>query len=165
MKVTASQPRAELKWPVSFMVTSIIVFLLFPINILGYYVRQVLSFFSGGNFSVIVDDSVPFAVLIIIDTLIMPILAALSLICIILLFMKHKWFPTLVKSMFAAYLVLLVLDLAANNFLADYAIEDYKNAINHDILRNIVRTVLYCAVTLPFFYISKGIKEIYGRGE
>ncbi|MCD9020585.1 DUF2569 family protein [Cohnella silvisoli] len=151
------------KWPVSFMIISVIVFLFFPINILGYYKRQVLTFFTGGNFSMMFDVSIPWAILVLLDAIIMPVLMIVSVLCIVLLFMKHKWFPVVVKGMFIVYLSLLVLDLLANNFLSSYAIEEYKNAINSDIYRNIFRTILYCAITLPFFYYSTNIMKTYAR--
>lgn len=151
------------KWPISFMIIAVIVFLFFPINILGYYKRQVLTFFDGGNFSMIFDVSIPWAILILLDAVIMPVLVIVSMVCIVLLFMKHKWFPVIVKGMFIIYLSLLVLDLLANNFLSSYAIEEYKNAINSDIYRNIFRTIIYCSITLPFFYYSQNIIKTYAK--
>jgi len=151
------------KWPIVFYFVAVVIFLFFPINILGYYKRQVLSFFTGGNFSIMFDVSIPWAVLILIDFIIMPLLAIVSVVCIILLFSKHKWFPIFVKGMFITYLALLCLDLLANNFLSNYASEEYKNSINNDIFKNIIRTTIYIAIILPFFYLSENIKKTYSK--
>ncbi|WP_010275838.1 DUF2569 family protein [Paenibacillus senegalensis] len=148
------------KWPSGFYIISIIVFLLLPINILAYYKRQILSFFTGGNFPLMFDLSYPWAILLLIELIAMPMLAALSLTCILFLVLKHKRFPLLVKGLFGGYLIFLLLDLFANNFLAFYS-EEIINAVNTDIYKNIVRVMLYMVFVMPFFYLSQAIKDTY----
>lgn len=148
------------KWPLAFYIISIVVFLLSSINILAYYKRHILSFFSGGNFSLMFDLSYFWAVLILIERILMPVLAVLSLACILFLILKHKWFPLLVKGLFGIYLIFLILDLYANNNLAYYS-DELINAINTDIYKSIGRTVIYMMLVMPFFYLSQDIKDTY----
>ncbi|MFC5470431.1 DUF2569 family protein [Cohnella suwonensis] len=150
------------KWPALFIVVGTLVLLLFPINILGYYKREITPFFSGGNFSFMFDFSVPWAILLLVELIVLPLLACLSLLNILLLFKKHKSFPAMLKGLFIAYLVLMVLDLFANQVISE-ATDAYKDVIYKDIYRNIFRTLLYVVVTVPFLYFSDNVKKTYAR--
>ncbi|NDI36238.1 DUF2569 family protein [Chengkuizengella sediminis] len=153
----------ETKRGFGFMYIIILIFLMFPINVLAYYKIEVLPMIFNGSFPILISLSKLWSFIVLIDFILMPIIIMLSFVIIVLFFKRSKYVPKLITLTLIGYLILLLIDLAANNFLSNYANGEYLSAVNDRILKSIFRTFLYILVTIPYLFISKKTKEIFIR--
>ncbi|NBI28705.1 DUF2569 family protein [Chengkuizengella marina] len=153
----------ETKHSFGFMYIIIFIFLIFPINVLAYYKIEVLPMIFNGSFPILFNLSKLWSFIVLIDFILMPIIIILSYVIIVLFFKRSKYVPKLITLTLIGYLILLLLDLLANNFLSNYSNETYMNAVNDRITKSIFRTFLYILVTIPYLFISKKTKEIFIR--
>ncbi|MCZ8518476.1 MULTISPECIES: DUF2569 family protein [Paenibacillus] len=140
-----------------------VILLLLPFNVLAYYKTDVLPFFTGGSFSIMLEMSPLWSLLLLVDLVVLPAAALFSLVFIVLIFKKHPILPKATVILFATLGVLAVFDYGADILIAQYADATLREAIHLRIIKHMSKMLLYSVLLIPYVLFSKRVKETFRK--
>lgn len=79
---------------------------------------------------------------------------ALSVLCLVLMFRKSRRLPATIIALYLFGLVIVIADSIVANALFDIE-------IGPDGMRDIARSVIGCAIWIPYFRVSKRVKNTF----
>lgn len=134
-----------------------------PFRILAYVGRDILPIFQDGGWEVLTTPGMEmyhplWAPLIILETAGNLFFVGFAVVLIYLFFTKSHRFPSLMIAYLLSNLGFIVLDSLMGNFIPFLADE-----FDADVMKEIVRGVVGAMVWVPYFLVSKRVKNTFVR--
>lgn len=93
------------------------------------------------------------------------ILIVWSLLVVLFLFTRNKYFPIFTVSFLVYCLVVVIIDFALTNSISIKIFPNESKEFSDLVLTNLIESVIITLIWVPYFLVSKNVKSVFKETE